>query len=116
MAFLIKAVELSTKNQIIIERKDYLSKLLEKQGSIGLRLLESDNQKTKALDLAGKVMRNKQTQIQVHQSKLGRRLTITKIDSYLAGHRTQEIYDQTTDAILQQAEQLIETQKKHLKK
>ena len=111
MAYLLKAVESSTKNQIEIERKDYLSKPLEEQGSIGLRLLESDLQKTKALDLSGKLMRNQQTQIQIHQSKLGRPLTIVEIDSYLAGHRPQEIYDQTTDAILQQAEQLIETEK-----
>ena len=55
MAYLIKAVESSTKNQIEIEHKDYLSKPLEVQGSIGLRLLESDLRKTKALDLAGKL-------------------------------------------------------------
>ena len=42
MAYLLKAVESSTKKQIEIERKDYLSKPLEEQGSIGLRLLESD--------------------------------------------------------------------------
>ena len=61
-------------------------------------------------------MRNQQTQIQIHQSKIGRPLTTAEIDSYLAGHRFQDNYDQTTDAILLQAEQLIETKKKHLKK
>ena len=49
-------------------------------------------------------MRDQQTQIQVHQLKLGRPLTTAENDSYLAGHRPQEIYDQTTDAILLQAE------------
>ena len=44
MAYLIKLVESSTKNQIEIERKYYLSKLLEEQNSFGLRLLESDHQ------------------------------------------------------------------------
>ena len=116
MAYLKKSVESSTKNQIEIERKDYLSKPLDEQSSICLSLSESDLQNTKALDLAGKIMRNQQTQIQVHQSKLGRPLTTAEIDSYLAGHRPQEIYDQTTDAILRQAELLIETEKKHLKK
>ena len=61
MAYLVKAVESSTKNQIELESKDYLSKPLEEQGSLGLRLLESDLQKTKALDLAGKILRNQQT-------------------------------------------------------
>ena len=75
MAYLLKAVESSTKNQIEIKRKNYLSTPLEEQGSIGIRLLESDPQKTKALDLAGKLMRNQQTQIQIHQSKLGRFFT-----------------------------------------
>ena len=113
MAYLIKSVESSTKNQIEIERKDYLSKPLEEQNSIGLRLLESDLQQTKALDIAGKIMRNHQTQIQVHQSKLNLPLTTAEIDCYLAGHRPQEIFDQTTDDILRQAEQLIETEKKN---
>ena len=116
MAYLIKAVESSTKNQIEKKLKDYLSKILEEQNSIGLRLLESDLQNTKALDLAGKVMRNQQTQIKVHQSKPCRPLTTAEIDFYLAGHRPQEIYAQTTDAILQLAEQLIEIEKKHLNK
>ena len=61
-------------------------------------------------------MRSQQTQIQAHQSKPGRPLTNDEIDAYLAGHKPQEIYDQTADAILRQAELLIESEKKHLKK
>ena len=116
MSYLIQTVESSTKSQVEIERKDYLSKPLEEQGSIGVKLLEEDLKKTKALDLAGKIMRSQQTQIQAHQSKLGRTLTNVEIDAYLAGHKPQEIYDQTTDAILRQAELLIESEKKQLKK
>ena len=56
-------------------------------------------------------MRSQQTQIQAHESKLGRPLTIIKIDAYLAGHKPQEIYVQTTHAILRQAELLIESEK-----
>ena len=37
MSYLIKAVELSTKSQVEIKRKDYLSKPLEEQGSIGVK-------------------------------------------------------------------------------
>ena len=116
MSYLIKALELSTKSQVEIERKDYLSKPLEEQGSIGVKLLEEDLKKTTALDLVSKIMRNQQTQIQAHQSKLGRPLTNAEIDAYLAGHKLQEIYDQTTDAILRKAELLIESEKKQLKK
>ena len=61
-------------------------------------------------------MRSQQTQIQAHESKLGRPLIINEIDAYLAGHKPQEIYDQTTNTILRQAELLIESEKKHLKK
>ena len=61
-------------------------------------------------------MRSQQTQIQAHQSKLWQPLTNAEIDAYLAGHKPQEIYDQTTDAILRQAELLIESEKKQLKK
>ena len=111
MAYLITSFESSTKIQIEIDRKDYLSKPLEEQGRIGLRFLESDLQKTKALDLAGYIMRNQLTQIQVHQSKLCRPLTTAEIDSYLAGHIPPEIYDQTTDDKLRQAEIYIKTEK-----
>ena len=61
-------------------------------------------------------MKSQQTQIQAHQSKLGRPLTNAEIDAYLAGHKPQEIYDQTTDAILRQAELSIESVTKQLKK
>ena len=57
-------------------------------------------------------MRSQQTQIQVHESKLGRKLANDEIDTYLSGHKPQEIYDQTTDAILQQANLLIKVDKK----
>ena len=116
MSYLLKAVEHSTKDQIEKERKDFLSRPLEEQGSIGAKLIETDLQKTKALDLAGKIMRSQQTQIQVHQLKLGRPLANAEIDDYLKGHEPQVIYDQTTDVILRQAELLIESERKHLKK
>ena len=79
MSYLIKAVELSTKNQVEIERKDYLSKPLEEQRSIGVKLLTEDLNKTNGLDLAGKIMRSQQTQIQAHQSKLGQPFTNAKL-------------------------------------
>ena len=47
MSLLIKAVQLSTKNQVKIERKNYLFKPLEEQGSIGVKLLEEDLKKQK---------------------------------------------------------------------
>ena len=116
MSYLIKTVESSVKNQIELERKDFVSKALAEQASIGAKLLEEDLKKTKALDLAGKIMRNQETKNQIYENKLGRPLTNDEIDSYLAGHKPQEIYDQTTDAILRQAELLIESEKRQLKK
>ena len=116
MSYLLKAIEQPTKDQIEKERKDFLSKPLEEQGSIGARLIETDLQKTKALDLAGKIMRSQQTQIQVHQLKLDRPLSNAEIDDYLKGHEPQLIYDQATDAILRQAELVIQSEKKHWKK
>ena len=49
MSYLIKTVELLTKNLVEIERKDYLSKSLEEQGSIGVKLLEEDLKKHKSI-------------------------------------------------------------------
>ena len=45
-------------------------------------------------------MRNQQTTIQTYASIIGREVTNTDVDSFLAGHRPQDIYDQTTDNIL----------------
>ena len=42
MAYLLNPVESSTKNQIELECKDYLSKPLEEQGSLGLRKLTAE--------------------------------------------------------------------------
>ena len=61
-------------------------------------------------------MRNQETKNQIYENKLRRPLTNDEIDSYLAGHKPQKIYDQTTDAILRQAELLIESEKRQLKK
>ena len=47
MSYLIKTVEQSIKNQVKMERKDYLFKPLEEQGSIGVKLLEENLKKTK---------------------------------------------------------------------
>ena len=118
MSYLLKAVEHSTKDQIERERKDFLSRPLEEQGSIGVRLIETDLQKTKALDLAGKIMRNQQIQIQIHQLKLGRPLASKEIDDFLKTHEhePQVIYDRTTEAIMQQAELLLESEKRQMKK
>ena len=116
MAYLIKTVEQSTKAQIENERRDYLAKPLQDQSSIGARLLETDIQKTKALDIAGKIMRSQQTKIQVHESMLGRPLSNAEIDAYLTGHKPQEIYDHTTDAIMQEAEEILKVEKKPLNK
>ena len=116
MSYLLKAIEQPTKDQIEKERKDFLSKPLQEQGNIGARLIETDLQKTKALDLAGKIIRSQQTQIQVHQLKLGRPLSDAEIDDYLKVNEPQVIYDQMTDAILRKADILIESERKHLKK
>ena len=70
MSYLITTVEQLTKNQIEVERKDYLHKPIEEQGSYGVKLLKEDFKKTKPLDLANKIMRSQQTQIQAHESKL----------------------------------------------
>ena len=58
MSYLIKTVESSVKNQIESERRDYISKPLAEQASIGAKLLDEDLKKTKALDLAGKIVKN----------------------------------------------------------
>ena len=116
MAYLISTVEQLTKTQIEKERKDYLARPLQEQSSIGSRLLETDLQKTKALDIAGKIMRSQQTKIQVHESLLGRLLSNAEVDEYLHGHTAEVIYDQSTVSILEQAEALIQSEQKQLKK
>ena len=62
-------------------------------------------------------MRNQQTQIQIHL-KLGRPLKSKKLMNFLKKHEhePQVIYDQTTDAIMQQAALLLKSEKKQLKK
>ena len=55
-------------------------------------------------------------QTQIHQLKLGRPLSNAEIDDYLKGYEPQVIYNLTTDAILRQAELLIESERIHLQK
>ena len=57
-------------------------------------------------------MRNQRTTIQTYEFILEREVINADVDLFLAGHRFQVIYDQTTNNIFRQAEQLIKAKEK----